>query len=115
MRLKKLITELIKSNQELAKALDVKKIKKYDELVNNLNQIPHFKVKTTRMVIDDKTGRVGMEIIYEYPKTIIWLNDDNSKEVPESFKSMNELNLLSVKECEKIRKGMEDIKNENLR
>lgn len=122
MRLRKLISELIESNKQLskqtsdlAKALGVDKIKKYDELKSNVDKLPHLAVKNTRMVIDEKSGRIGMEIIYDHPKTTIWFNDDDKVVVPDSFKAINSLNLLSVKECEKIRKGMEDVKNESLR
>ncbi len=119
MGLKKLIAQLTESNKELSDSvkatLDVDKIKKYEELKTVTADLPRLKVKNTRMVFDDKTGKFGVEVIYDFPSTVMWLDEDKKFVGTKEFKAINEIGLLSVKECEKIRKAMEDIKHESIR
>ena len=110
-RLKSLLTELIESNRELTKALDptlAVKAEKYDKTEAMLKDI-RIGVKNTRMVVDPDSGRIGIEIIYEMPRTTIWLDEEGKTQSPESFRSMNGLNLISVKDTERIRKAINEV------
>lgn len=111
MGLKKLIAENIKETRELKEVLSkdgIKKIKEYDNLMNQISSLQSLLTITVAPTIDEN-GKTIIKLLYKcnIPTQIIEINDDGVLVVPEIVKNINLLNIISIDDMNKISKSID--------
>lgn len=111
MGLKKLIAENIKETRELKEVLSkdgIKKIKEYDNLMNQISSLQSLLTITVAPTIDEN-GKTIIKLLYKcnIPAQIIEINDDGVLVVPEIVKNINLLNIISIDDMNKISKSID--------
>lgn len=87
------ITDELKSLRQSKEEYDIQ-----TQLLSNVK----FKVKEARIVQNEETDAVAVRIIYELPSVTIPLDDTGKAEKNPMFYSINALEMLDLKDLEKL-------------
>lgn len=111
---KKLLVEIINNENELKKALDPNRQAKaelYDELVKKLSLIQLTVNKAYVTLRDDGMYQVIVE--YAVPRQTLLIDSENVVITSDTFKAINDLNLVNYDDMVKIQKKIDEAKKEN--
>lgn len=105
-------TKILKEIEDVKKLLDpsiIEKARKYDELCARLKEIK-FGVHKVSKSIDEK-GRQQVVILYEQPREVVYVYDDGTTESSARFKSMNMLNMVTLRDMRMISEAIDSLKS----
>lgn len=111
---KKLLVEIINNENELKKALDPKRQEKaelYDEMVKQLSQVQLSVKKAYVSIREDGLYQVVVE--YSVPTQYVVIDSENIANCSDTFKAINDLNLINYEDMVRIQKKIDEAKKEN--
>lgn len=103
---------LIKEKMNKLTDETIRKANAYDELKNYLKHIK-LDVSNVSVQFDTELIKYCVKIDYHMPSLKVYIDKDNNVERNESFIAINMLDLISLKDMNKISEKLEDIKKIN--
>lgn len=92
------LTELLESGEIERLKKDSVELKKTKELLSHVR----FKIKDTRVIENQQTGRVSVVVTYELPRIELVLDEDGNPNKDEFFYSTNMLDMISLEDMSKF-------------
>lgn len=103
MLTKKLITEILRNQKEIKELLNpntLEKSRKYEETAKSLSHI-RLSVKSIKTYVDENARKI-VAVTYEPITEHIIVYDDGEVFASDRFKAINDLNLISGEDMNKI-------------
>jgi hypothetical protein len=70
----------------------------------------HFKIKETRVVDNQETGRVSVVVSYELPRIVLDIDENGNPNKNDFFYSTNMLNMISLEDMSKFQNVLRQAK-----
>jgi len=92
------LVNLLESGEIQRLKKDSEELKKTKELLSHVR----FKIKDTRVVENQQTGRVSVVVTYELPRIELVLDEDGNPNKDDFFYSTNMLDMISLEDMGKF-------------
>ena len=96
------LTNLLESNEIKQLRKDSEELKKIKELLSHVK----FKIKETRVVENQETGRTSVVVVYELPRIVLDLDEEGNPNKDNFFYSTNMLNMISLDDMSKFQQKL---------
>ena len=100
------LTTLLESKEIQNLRKDSAELAQIKELLSHV----HFKIKETRVVDNQETGRVSVVVSYELPRIVLDIDENGNPNKNDFFYSTNMLNMISLEDMSKFQNVLRQAK-----